>query len=244
MLDDADELAGGVANDSAVAGGIVDNAGGERCRGVRIGVTLEELAKGFGADEWAIASEDEDGLAGGGGLFGEKRLAAHDGVTGAELLGLLGELNTHAADAGGATEGGADEVLLVANDENDSAAPGDATGVNHGMNHGPTTDGVEDFGQVRGHPGAFAGSEDDRDGCWRSHRNAGAARRDRGRWARHRWNRSNGELTDLDSNQDKQYQKLLCYRYTIGQKDAIRRGRISPQWLRDKSFSGFSKDHD
>ena len=52
---------------------------------------------------------------------------------------------------------------------------------------------------------------------------------DRGRWARHRWNRSNGELTDLDSNQDKQYQKLLCYRYTIGQKDAIRRGRISPQ---------------
>ena len=44
------------------------------------------------------------------------------------------------------------------------------------------------------------------------------------------------KLGDLDSNQDKQYQKLLCYRYTIAQRVAVRsygveaRPPESPAW--------------
>ncbi len=37
-----------------------------------------------------------------------------------------------------------------------------------------------------------------------------------------------GWLPDLDLNQDKQIQSLLCYRYTIGQTDAIPSVRLWP----------------
>ena len=40
---------------------------------------------------------------------------------------------------------------------------------------------------------------------------------------------ASGWLPDMDLNHDKQIQSLLCYRYTIGQAGAERKGKDFPE---------------
>lgn len=50
--------------------------------------------------------------------------------------------------------------------------------------------------------------------------------------------RSGIRLADLDSNQDKQNQNLLCYRYTIGQDGLCAMGLRTPEGVRGAVGAG------
>ena len=157
VFDDAGEVAGGIADDAAVAGGVGEEGGGEGDGGFGVVVFVDHGLQGLGADEGAIAAEDDDVVvftdAFGGFDLG---LADHDGVAGAFLFVL-----DNPGDVGVVFVGVDDAIAVVADDEVEAGDADFAAGVEDVGEHGAAADFVEDFDAVGFHAGGFAGGEDD-----------------------------------------------------------------------------------
>jgi hypothetical protein len=107
----------------------------------------------LGADQRPVAAEHEHVA-----FCAVERVAcALDGVPRAELLVLHRVL--HSVVRG---QRFAHQLLLVPNDNDDSIAPGLEARVDHRADHRAVADRVADLRQVRLHPRALAGRENDR----------------------------------------------------------------------------------
>ena len=124
MLDDGLEAAPrlGIADDAPVAGGVIEMEVASR-GGVGVAVLLQDRSERFGANE-AITTEDKDFGAAGPGV--EDRFGGKDGVAGAKLLILDGELSIRLIG-----EGFADQFLLVAHNGDDPAAACGTARIDH-----------------------------------------------------------------------------------------------------------------
>jgi hypothetical protein len=103
-------------------------------------------------DQRAVAAQNKAIT---GKIGGECIGRTHDRVPGPELLGLHGKL------AGIVLQGITYELLLVAHDRDDSLCPDASARIDDRTHHRTIAHWVNDLGQVRLHPGAFAGGEDD-----------------------------------------------------------------------------------
>lgn len=91
-------------------------------------------------------------------VVAEQGFAGFDGVAGAELSGLFGEMDVW---LGG--EQRADLIGAMSDDDEDGSASSLASGLDDVGDHGAAADFVEDFGGVGEHAFAVAGGEDDGD---------------------------------------------------------------------------------
>lgn len=156
VLDDAVELALVIAQDAAVAGGVIDDGGGERRDGVGAAMGFEQFLERFGSDERAVAGEDED-IGIGKEHIVEYVLSLLDSVACSELLFLHDE-----GDAAFAIEDAADVLLAVADDKHDWHCTEGSDGLDDPAHHGLAGHFVGDLGKVAIHARAFACSEDNR----------------------------------------------------------------------------------
>ncbi len=150
-LDHALHAAVAVANDAAVAGGVVEDHRGHRRRRAVGGVGLRERLDRLGGDERDVAADDDDAV-GRGDLAG----GGEDGVAGAARLLLDGE-------RGAVGQQRLDRAVGAA-DDHDLARPGGQGGVDRPADQGLPAEVVQSLGHLRLHPRALPRGEDDDDG--------------------------------------------------------------------------------
>ena len=160
MLDDARRLPVGLADDTAVAGRVVHDAGEQRCRVAALDVGLDELAQGVGAQQRRVAGEHHDG-----GLVvvvvaAEGGHADRGGIAGAVLLVLFDECDVrprggHLLDLLG------DLLGAVADDHGGAVRSEEFQRVDDVEHHRPAADHVQRLGSSGAHAGALARCEDD-----------------------------------------------------------------------------------
>ena len=121
-------------------------------------MNAEQGGERFGADERAVAAEDERVGVGGAGL--EVRLGHHHGVASAQLLVLQHKLDG-VAQLRHAGEVLANHFGAVANHKNDLGCSSGARSVDDPMHHRPAKDWMHDLRNVRLHARSLASSEND-----------------------------------------------------------------------------------
>ena len=153
LLDDPEEAAGGIAEDPPESGRIGDDGGPEQAGGPFHLLDGEQVGQGLGADQRLVADQDQ----GRSPVILEQRVARLDGVAGAELSLLGGEM-----DVGLAVQRHPDLVGAIADDDDDRPGPRPPRGLDHVADHRPAADLVEDLGLLRLHPLAMPRRQDDR----------------------------------------------------------------------------------
>ena len=146
-LDDALDVAVGVADDAAVGAGVVELDGHHGRAGVGGAVRLEQRGDDLGVDQRVVAGEDDDGV----GVADDVVRGAH-GAAGAVGLGL--------DDGLGALGQARGEVAVGRDDHDDALGAGLARGEHRPGDHRPPADGMQHLRQRRVHPRALARGHD------------------------------------------------------------------------------------
>ena len=109
----------------------------------------------LGSDEWSVSGQDE-GIA---VEIGKFILADEDCMTRPELCFLQDEPDVVVIRL----EGGFHQIGTMSHHDEDRACARLADRIDHPVEHRPSTDGMEDLGQITAHSRSLAGGEDD--GC-------------------------------------------------------------------------------
>ncbi|KAJ3079275.1 hypothetical protein HK102_003908, partial [Quaeritorhiza haematococci] len=168
LLDDPEEPPGGVAEDAAEAGGVVDLGGPQQAGGPLVGLAVEEVGQGLGAEQGLVADEDQDRPL----VAFQQGPADLHRVARAELFGLDGE-----PDGGLAVERLVELIGRVADDHDDGLRAGAAGRVDDVAEHRPAADLVQHLRPLGLHPLALAGRQDDRHRSFDRHVSAPPSKR-------------------------------------------------------------------
>ena len=157
LLDDGSDLVLVVTDDAAVTVGVRQVRGEHRHGRRHLGVRGVQVTEGVAGQQRDVGVRHDDGAL-------EPVQCGHgalDGVAGAELLLLHGEVNRGAEFAGDRLGGGADLVAAVTDDGDDALGGDGVRGVQTVRQQGPSADGVQ--GLLRGgfHAGPGTGGEYD-----------------------------------------------------------------------------------
>ena len=148
VLDDALDVAVGVADDAAVAGRVVEDRRGQRRRRLLGLVLLDQRLEGLGPDQRTVAAQHER-LA---REILQMLLAAHDGVGGAQLLGLL-----HPDDVRRIVGKSLLDLVGAEPDDHVNLVYADTSArIEHIRQHGPAGHFVQHLRQLGVHPAAHA----------------------------------------------------------------------------------------
>ncbi len=163
VLDDFVDVAGRVANDAAVCGGIVEHDTDEGELGAALSMCVEESAQRRRRDSGHVAVSDQHVA---GEVCGKLAEGASHGVA-RTALRLL-ERKSHLRGV----RGGFDFARLVADDDHDGVGLQRGECTNSARDHRLSAKLVQDLGALRAHPGSLAGGENDRCEAIRSHRSS------------------------------------------------------------------------
>ena len=155
FLDDPEEPARGVAEDAAESGGIRQDGRAEQAGGAVVLLAAEQVGQRLRPEQRLVAHQDQGGTA----VVAQHRPANLGGVTGSELLVLVGE-----QDVGLVAQVVAHLLGGVSDHDDDGLRPGPSGGVDDVADHRLPADLVQHLGLLRLHPLPMAGGQDDRDG--------------------------------------------------------------------------------
>ena len=195
VLDDALGAAVDIADDSAVAGGVLGNGGQDGAEGLGLPVLGAEFSDDFRGQEGFVAHDDQE-IA---GEAGECLLRRGDGVTGAELLGLSDPVQILVG------EGLLDGAAHVTDDDGDVLDARRSQSADDVRQHRTAAHLVEHLGPRGFHARALACGEDER---------PKAADIALCACAHHRAVPLSNWLPGEDSNLEWVDQNHLCYHYT------------------------------
>jgi hypothetical protein len=148
LFDDAGDLAGAIAQDAAIAGGVVHGHGEEGQGGVAGGG--HQALQGGHADQGYVAVEDQGGVA----VFHQGHGLLHC------VAGALGRVLAGPGQVGG-IKGFAHHFATVAIHHHDAPRFKGAGGIQHVGQHGLGSKGLQNFGQHRTHALALASGQYD-----------------------------------------------------------------------------------
>ena len=189
LLDNLNKISFCIADNPPISGRIIQNRRRHAGRRPVVVMGPQQRPQDFRADQRRITGKQQHVST----MPAQQRLAHPGGMAGAKLFGLLDEMNPPIL-----AEPLDDFFLALSDDHQRPRHIGGKTCVQNPFQHRLSTNLMQRLGPLGLHPRRFSRGQDD--GC-QAHRNIRPGIE---------------ELPGLDSNQDKENQNLLCYRYTTG----------------------------